>query len=600
MKFTALCLPLALAIIATPAAAVWPPGGRPVTDGPPWFDQEYLYETPDSRGGVFVAWAYGSTYIQNITAEGAYAPGFDSSLGQLVPPGWGYMPGSHHYIVEPAGLLDDGTGGAYVALFAGDDCPAECGGEPGQLMMQRITPTGTPAWPATGVMVDPAYIRRGVAAWMALSPGGAALLAWRSAGEPGPTRIVAQAISPDGRPLWGEQGVTLVIGTISLSSPTVVSDRHGGAFVFWIEDRAPDTTAVVRAQHVSDSGVPLWLEGGVVISEPMSSYGNPVAVEDGANGSIVAWTGGRAADLNLRAARVTQGGGRPWGEISLCAAAGDQFQLTEAATGDGGLLAAWQDHRALPNGAIYAQRVSHSGRVEWGTDGTPVCTVPGTRGIPGISSDGAGGAYVAWADSREDVELFASRLDAQGQLRAGWQPNGTPVCARVIRSTPFGTERSAVEDIAMSGEPDGRAMLTWQDYRIKDPDGPMTASDYDFAMLLTPDGPVASAILPTVSKAQTRDQLTSASPNPSALSIQEITPAPATTASRVVFTLPSAAPARLELLDVSGRRVVSRSLELSAGEHEIALFDHGAAAGVYFVRLSQGLSFATRRIVVTP
>jgi Metallo-peptidase family M12/FG-GAP-like repeat len=58
----------------------------------------------------------------------------------------------------------------------------------------------------------------------------------------------------------------------------------------------------------------------------------------------------------------------------------------------------------------------------------------------------------------------------------------------------------------------------------------------------------------------------------------------------VSFSLPSAAPARLELLDLAGRRVRGMDVgSLGAGAHRIALA-RGATlhAGVYFIRLTQG------------
>jgi len=68
------------------------------------------------------------------------------------------------------------------------------------------------------------------------------------------------------------------------------------------------------------------------------------------------------------------------------------------------------------------------------------------------------------------------------------------------------------------------------------------------------------------------------------------------------FTLPRAAAARLELMDVVGRRVAFRDVGgLGAGTHTIDLSSAGGRAietGVYFMRLSQGENTAVRRLVV--
>jgi len=66
----------------------------------------------------------------------------------------------------------------------------------------------------------------------------------------------------------------------------------------------------------------------------------------------------------------------------------------------------------------------------------------------------------------------------------------------------------------------------------------------------------------------------------------------------VGFTLPSAAPARLEAFDVAGRRVATREIG-GAGDHVLELAPSGALRrGVYFLRLSQGGARVTTRAVV--
>jgi len=68
----------------------------------------------------------------------------------------------------------------------------------------------------------------------------------------------------------------------------------------------------------------------------------------------------------------------------------------------------------------------------------------------------------------------------------------------------------------------------------------------------------------------------------------------------VAFTLPTATPARLELLDVSGRRVVEREVgSLGAGQHTLDLGQgQHLAPGLYLVRLTQGANTRTTRVAV--
>ena len=71
-------------------------------------------------------------------------------------------------------------------------------------------------------------------------------------------------------------------------------------------------------------------------------------------------------------------------------------------------------------------------------------------------------------------------------------------------------------------------------------------------------------------------------------------------ALRVGFTLVHPSPATLELIDVQGRRLVSRAVgSLGAGHHEVDLGqDRRLPPGVYLVRLRQVASSRTTRVAV--
>ena len=68
----------------------------------------------------------------------------------------------------------------------------------------------------------------------------------------------------------------------------------------------------------------------------------------------------------------------------------------------------------------------------------------------------------------------------------------------------------------------------------------------------------------------------------------------------VRFTLPVATTARLELIDVGGRAVVSREVGmLGAGAHALDLAaGRHMGPGLYFVRLTQGANTKTVRVTV--
>jgi hypothetical protein len=85
-----------------------------------------------------------------------------------------------------------------------------------------------------------------------------------------------------------------------------------------------------------------------------------------------------------------------------------------------------------------------------------------------------------------------------------------------------------------------------------------------------------------------------------ALALHGTLPSPSGKNLNVSFTLPIAAPTTLELLDVSGRRIVSRDVgALGAGAHVVDLTPQQAlGSGVYWLRLTQGSRVRTAKVVV--
>jgi hypothetical protein len=85
------------------------------------------------------------------------------------------------------------------------------------------------------------------------------------------------------------------------------------------------------------------------------------------------------------------------------------------------------------------------------------------------------------------------------------------------------------------------------------------------------------------------------------LALRGVLPNPSASGLRVAITLPDASPARIDVMDLAGRRMLARDLSgLGPGRHEVRFPDARAlAAGVYVVRLSQGgRSVTTRAIVI--
>lgn len=88
--------------------------------------------------------------------------------------------------------------------------------------------------------------------------------------------------------------------------------------------------------------------------------------------------------------------------------------------------------------------------------------------------------------------------------------------------------------------------------------------------------------------------------HPGSISLSAPRPNPSAGTFQLAFSLPDAAPARLELFDLRGRRCASREVgALGAGRHTITLGEANAQVpGVYFARLQRGGTSRVQRVVL--
>jgi hypothetical protein len=280
---------------------------------------------------------------------------------------------------------------------------------------------------------------------------GGAIIAWTD-NRSGNYDIYAQRVNASGVVLWAANGVALCTAPGDQVSPRIISDGAGGAIVTW-----EDVALYVHAQRVNAWGAAQWTAGGVVLGTATAGQENSRCVSDGAGGAIVAWQGynSSASNFDIYAQRVDASGAVQWtaNGAALCTATGDQEHPAIAFDGAGGAIVTWDDGRGNLN--IYAQRVDASGAVQWTADGVVLCAATGQQQYPAITSDGSGGAIVAWMDGRVvgTWDIYAQRVDASGAVQ--WIANGAAIC------TAAGNQGSA----AIASDGGGGAIITWNDLR---------------------------------------------------------------------------------------------------------------------------------------
>ncbi len=112
--------------------------------------------------------------------------------------------------------------------------------------------------------------------------------------------------------------------------------------------------------------------------------------------------------------------------VLICSNSGGQNIHAITTDGNGGAILAWTDSRVANTTTIYSQRVNSAGLVQWTANGITLSSVTGSQDFPAIVSDGNGGGIIAWADFRDNTNtyVYVQRVDQGGKLRILWDASG--------------------------------------------------------------------------------------------------------------------------------------------------------------------------------
>jgi hypothetical protein len=506
-------------------------------------------------GGCMVAWdrrsSRDSLLVSTVRSDATLEPGWPSTglyIGRVE-----YGP-----LGDPIRVVPD-VGGGYVAWWR------SAGGPDVSLRLTRVTTSGAvaPGWSVGGrelglgpfgTTLSPALVRLASGDAMVLAAGGGdaefaarAFTLWR---------VRADGTLPPG---WPATGI-VVRGVSSVTSvPLLVPDGGDGAFLVWADQGGRD----VRAMHVLGDGtiVPGWTSDGRTISSPSAIYGPAAGSESGWEGRIV---------YNFRAC-PDGAGGLFVGWDDGRGATGASVWIAHR-TGDGDPGAGWTvDGRMVNDPAI----ASHLGGLAPAADGSLLAAWSGE-----ISPD-LYGSWLARVEPDVDTPVLASVVSAavvDGRVHIEWSLDGGASQAVVYRSAAGGPwDRVTVLT------PDGRGQIAFDDASVE----PGTRYDYRLGIM---DGGVEILTAETwVDVPRWELALERARPNPSPRGALE-----------GAFTLPDASPARLELLDVAGRRMAAHDVgSLGPGRHVVTLAREGSLpAGAYVLRLTQHGNQRVARAVV--
>jgi hypothetical protein len=429
LLLVALLSALALLLLASAAQAgtVWAPNGVPISTAA--YSQYNPEAIPDGAGGAIITWQDSRTYNQSQV----YAQRVDSSGRTLWTPNGvaiRSLAGSSGY---NARLCPDGSGGAIIAWY---DYRSNV-----RIYAQRVNAQGVVQWTANGVLVNTVGTQEYNPSLVSDGAGGA-VVTYREYGSP--SGIYAQRLDPTGSSLWGTGTALCTLGSSQSNEPEIASDGAGGAVVTWIDQRNGSGADNLFAQRVYDNGAVAWAANGIAIDTAGDVNQQQIA-SDSAGGAVFAWASSRGGGLvNTFAQRVNQAGATLWNAngVRACPVNSNQTYPQLATDGSSNTVLTWEDSRG-GSVDIYAQKLLASGAVApgWNPAGLVIANSGDGQYNPVITSDGSGGAIIAWQtgsvffdgggnNGGSDIALprvYAQQALSSGKVSPAWKAGGEPI-----------------------------------------------------------------------------------------------------------------------------------------------------------------------------
>ena len=543
-----------LALAPTASAQIAMPGGVALSPFPV-LQSPVEYTTFDDTGGgiwaVFLGAQSGSgLYVQHIRADGSFENDFSAAAR------WYAKSGT---LVNNISSAPDGVGGVVVTWFG-----VNAKDSTSQYVALRFTHIlndgsipGTTI-PDTGIVVSTI-----ASAAMVIGDGlGGAYVVWEELKGPSNPDLYAQHYDYWGHPMWTPLGsptgipVCAVVGIQRLRA--IHSDGAGGAYVVWADSRV-GTTSPLYVAHLVNSGVQAgpWTANGVRVS-PATQGIRIVGSAVSPTGSLwLAWR-----DLNIPgqfyAQQVGVDAAFAWTPLGAIVATVQPLRAEFAPGASGSTFVTWG------GSDVRCSRLDASGVRVWTTEptGRVLATPVNGADVAHTAADGAGGQRIAWStDVAGQSDVYSLRVDGAGAPLAGEPAGGDLVEAGPAAQVPV-----AWYDAATASP-----VIVWLE------DGQLRArrllSSTTSVEPLLGNGPVV---------------LAAPSPNPwrgDALLAR--------------FKAPRGE-ATLSLFDVTGRRVLARSIRSEGGEQSVSLSGAGALEpGIYLLALDAGGYSVARRVVRT-
>jgi hypothetical protein len=99
------------------------------------------------------------------------------------------------------------------------------------------------------------------------------------------------------------------------------------------------------------------------------------------------------------------------------------YEPVISSDGEGGAFVAWNEYRTSDNRNIFVQHIAGNGQIKLDVDGKKLTDDSYNTSNVSIVDDDFGGAFLAWVDSRGGI--YTQRINSAGQIY--WNVNGVKV-----------------------------------------------------------------------------------------------------------------------------------------------------------------------------
>jgi hypothetical protein len=499
-------------------------------------------------------------------------------------------------------FVTDGAGGAIFTWSDRRDAFSP------DIYAQRVSAAGSAMWATNGkVVCNLSPQLPGIAS----DGAGGAIIAWGEGRFIGPV-LYAQRVDASGADQWATNGVIIGDYTLTTFSPPFVLGAvpaPGNSAVIMLKEMAFDPPTyelrhVLYVQKVNDAGAAQWGTSGRTVCNALARVEFERIVDDGSGGVYVAWSDHRGSPADVYAQHVDAAGNISWNGNGNVVCGSPSWQTLGGMTRSGGdIFLTWGDRRSGLTD-VYAQRVNSSGAGVWTGNGVVVSDATRGQAFPAIApweSATPERLYVAWTDNRTGSrEAQIQRLDLSGVSQ--WTTDGVTstqvalasvaASARGVRLVWYASDDVVATVYRRQGDApwvalgsaftDGSRKIAFEDTNVD----PGARYGYRLGIREGSGDVFVGEVWVDV-------------PDELQLALGGLSPNPASSVLMVSFTLPSGAAARLELLDLAGRRVRDRDLiGYGPGRHVLRLDGPPPAAGVYVIRLTQAGRSVTAKAAV--